>query len=71
MNESPACSNSKLVKSVARTIDLMRLFVDASRYLSLQDICDLMKVPKSSAFELVHTMIAKGMVEPKGDGGKL
>jgi DNA-binding IclR family transcriptional regulator len=71
MNETTSKTNVKLVKSVVRTIDLMKLFVDASRYLSLQDICDLMKIPKSSAFELVHTMVEKGMVEPKGEGGRL
>ncbi|MGN0909729.1 MAG: IclR family transcriptional regulator [Succinivibrio sp.] len=71
MNSTSNQARVKLVKSVVRTIDLMKLFVDASRYLSLQDICDLMKIPKSSAFELVHTMVVKGMVEPKGEGGKL
>lgn len=71
MNGTFQKANVKLVKSVARTIDLMKLFVDAGRYLSLQDICELMKIPKSSAFELLHTMIEKGMVEPKGEGGKL
>lgn len=69
MNESP--SSVKLVKSVARTIDLMMLFVQSSHYLTLQDICDLMKIPKSSAFELLHTMVRKGLVEYKSEDHRM
>lgn len=70
MNDN-ADKNVKLVKSVARTIDLLTLFVRSSRYLSLQDICKMMKLPKSSAFELVHTMLYKGIIELKSSERRL
>lgn len=62
--------NVKLVKSVARTIDLLLLFVNTRRYLTLQDISELMDLPKSSTFELVNTMVEKGILELKNTGRK-
>ena len=68
MNRS---NNPKLVKSVCRTIDLMLLFVNTGRYLSLAEISEMMQLPKSSAFELVHTMKVKGIIECKDEDRKL
>ena len=62
--------NKKQVKSVARTIDLLLLFADTRRYLTLQDISDMMGLPKSSTFELVNTMVQKGILELKHSGRK-
>ena len=39
----------KLVKSVARTIDLLVLFVNTDKYLSLKDIAELLNLPKSGS----------------------
>lgn len=63
-------SNTKQVKSVARTVDLLLLFADTRRYLTLQDISEMMKLPKSSTFELVNTMVQKGILELKNSGKK-
>lgn len=73
MNNNADKKNNKvkLVKSVARTIDLLTLFVRSSRYLSFQDICTMMKLPKSSAFELVQTMLFKGIIEIKDTNKRL
>lgn len=61
----PKDTNVKLVKSVVRTIDLLLLFADTRRYLTLQDISAMLNLPKSSTFELVNTMVHKGMLELK------
>ena len=58
-------SNTKQVKSVVRTVDLLLLFADTRRYLTLQDISEMMNLPKSSTFELVNTMVQKGILELK------
>ena len=63
-------TNTKQVKSVARTVDLLLLFADTRRYLTLQDISEMMKLPKSSTFELVNTMVQKGILELKNSGKK-
>ena len=63
-------SNTKQVKSVVRTVDLLLLFADTRRYLTLQDISEMMKLPKSSTFELVNTMVQKGILELKNSGKK-
>ncbi len=55
---------------MARAIDLLLLFVNTRRYLTLQDISDLMELPKSSTFELVNTMVEKGILELKSTGHK-
>ncbi len=63
-------SNTKQVKSVVRTVDLLLLFADTRRYLTLQDISEMMNLPKSSTFELVNTMVQKGILELKNSGRK-
>lgn len=60
-NEHPM----KLNKSAARTIDLLLLFVSSDKYLTLNNICEMMQLPKSSTFELVQTLVYKGMIEVK------
>lgn len=68
--EDEQTENIKLVKSVVRTIDLLLLFADTRRYLTLQDISDMLRLPKSSTFELVNTMVQKGILEIKNSGRK-
>lgn len=68
--EPEQTENIKLVKSVARTIDLLLLFADTRRYLTLQDISEMLRLPKSSTFELVNTMVQKGILEIKHSGRK-
>jgi len=52
-----------LNKSVARTIDLLELLAESSHALNLTEICQKMSLPKSSAHELLHTLIARHAVE--------
>lgn len=62
--------NIKLVKSVVRTVDLLLLFADTRRHLTLQDICEMLNLPKSSTFELVNTLVQKGLLEVKNQERK-
>lgn len=55
----------KLNKSAARTVDLLLLFVSSDKYLTLNNICEMLQLPKSSSFELVQTLVYKGIIEVK------
>lgn len=52
-----------LNKSVARTIDLLELLAESPHPLNLTEICQKMSLPKSSAHDLLHTLIARHAVE--------
>lgn len=52
-----------LNKSASRTIDLLDLLAFSQKPLTLKEICDEMSLPKSSAFELVYTLMDRGAVE--------
>lgn len=56
---------TKINKSAQRTIDLLVLFTKTSNYLTLNDICQMMNLPKSSAFELIQTLLYKQIIELK------
>lgn len=60
----------KLNKSAARTIDLLLLLVSSDKFLTLNNICEMMQLPKSSAFELIQTLLYKGIIEIKDDKQK-
>lgn len=55
----------KLNKSAARTIDLLLLLASSEQYLTLNNICEMMQLPKSSSFELLQTLVYKGIIEVK------
>ncbi|WP_392559097.1 IclR family transcriptional regulator [Orbus mooreae] len=55
----------KLNKSAARTIDLLLLCASSDKYLTLNNICEMMQLPKSSTFELLQTLVYKGIIEVK------
>ena len=50
-------------KSAARAIDVLELLASSSRALTLTDICQQLALPKSSAFELVNTLLERGAIE--------
>ncbi len=54
-----------MVKSVSRAVDLLLLFADSRRDFTLQNISELLELPKSSTFDLVNTLVEKGMLEVK------
>lgn len=64
-NSEPA----KLVKSAIRTVQLFSVFAEKKQPLSLAEIAECMKAPKSSCFELLQTLIQLGYILVI-DGGK-
>lgn len=59
----------KLVKSAIRTIELFNVFADARRPLSLAELSEKMKAPKSSCHELIQTLTHLGYTAVV-EGGK-
>jgi DNA-binding IclR family transcriptional regulator len=53
----------RLNKSAERVVDLLFLFAKSGKPLTLNEICTQMGLPKSSGFELVHTLLHKGFIE--------
>jgi len=49
-------------KSCARTIDILELLSQAQEPLTLSQICEELSLPKSSAFEILNTLIQKEAV---------
>ncbi|WP_439577057.1 IclR family transcriptional regulator [Elioraea sp.] len=60
-----------LVKSAARVLDLLELLAAAPGPARLSALAERMAIPKSSAFALLGTLVAKGYVEEERDGFRL
>lgn len=60
----------KINKSAERTVDLLLLFTKTRQPLTLSDISSMMSIPKSSAFELVKTLVYKKIIEVKDPKAK-
>lgn len=58
---------SKENKSAARVVDLLVLLARNSVPLTLNEICQAHSWPKSSTFELIQTLVNKGLVEIKDE----
>ena len=58
----------KLVKSAIRTVNLFKFFADAKRPLTLAEISEGMKAPKSSCYELIQTLSHVGFMLNFEDG---
>ncbi|MDU2065054.1 MAG: IclR family transcriptional regulator [Sporomusaceae bacterium] len=50
-------------KSAARVVDILVLLAKSSRSLTLAEIARELQIPKSSAFDLVYTLVEKGFLE--------
>ena len=70
-NTEPVSSTkkNKVVKSAVRTVQLFSVFAEKKQPLSLAEISERMKAPKSSCFELIHTLMHLGYIIGI-DGGK-
>lgn len=53
----------KLNKSAERVVDVLMLLASQSEALTLNEICKQLEWPKSSAFELLQTLVHKGFLE--------
>lgn len=60
-----------IVKSAARVLDLLELLSAASRPLRLAEVAPRLGIPKTSAFALLSTLVAKGYAEEHGGGYRL
>lgn len=53
----------KTNKSASRTVDLLSLLAKHQKPMTLTEFSTLLKIPKSSTFEIVYTLVEKGFLE--------
>ncbi|MFI3172823.1 MAG: IclR family transcriptional regulator [Eubacteriales bacterium] len=61
----------KINRTVDRAISMLQLIAKHEEGLSLNEICEAMEIPKSSCFDILHTLVNSHMVEPIGKEGKI
>ncbi|WP_127586737.1 IclR family transcriptional regulator [Paenibacillus koleovorans] len=57
----------KINKSASRTVDLLSLLSQHKKPMTLTEISSQLKIPKSSTFEIVYTLVEKGFLEVDDD----
>lgn len=62
--------NMKINRTVDRAIMMLELISNHSEGMSLNELCESMEIPKSSCFDILHTLVSSDMVEPIGRDGK-
>lgn len=60
-------NNEKLNKAVLRTVDILDYIANSKRPVSLSTLSKDLKIPKSSAFDIIHTLVNKKMVQMDED----
>lgn len=58
-------------RTVARAISMLELISNYHEGLSLNEICEIMQIPKSSCFDILHTLVDANMIKPTGRDGKI
>lgn len=61
----------KINRTVDRAVEMLDLISNNQEGMSLNEICAEMDIPKSSCFDILHTLINSNMVEPVGKEGKV
>lgn len=61
----------KINRTVDRAIAMLDLISNHTEGMSLNELCEVMEIPKSSCFDILHTLISNDMVEPVGREGKI
>lgn len=56
-------ANSDLVQSVVRALDIMKLVAASSRGMRLNEIAAAAELNKTTAFNLIRTLMARGLLE--------
>ncbi len=51
------------VKSAVRVLDILELYASTDRALALRDVVGILGLPKSSAYMLLSTLVARGYLE--------
>lgn len=54
----------RVVPAVARALDILELFLDDSETLSVPDVTAQLGLPRTTAHELVSTLVARGYLRP-------
>lgn len=60
----------KINRTVDRAINMLELISNHPEGMSLNELSEIMEIPKSSCFDILHTLISNDMVEPVGRDGK-
>ncbi len=61
----------KINRTVDRAIAMLELISNHQEGMSLNEISEIMDIPKSSCFDILHTLVSNEMVEPMGRDGKI
>lgn len=61
----------KMNRTVDRAITMLDLMSNHQEGMSLNEISEMMEIPKSSCFDILHTLVSNDMVEPIGRDGKI
>lgn len=61
----------KLNRTVDRAVGMLELLSKYPDGLSLNEMVELMEIPKSSCFDILHTLLHASMVESTGRDGKI
>lgn len=61
----------KLNRTVDRAVGMLELLSRYPEGLSLNELVELMEIPKSSCFDILHTLVFTKMVEATGRDGKV
>ncbi|MFI3237061.1 MAG: IclR family transcriptional regulator [Lachnospiraceae bacterium] len=60
----------KIHRTVNRAINMLEIISNHSEGVSLNEISEIMEIPKSSCFDILHTLVNTDMIEPIGRDGK-
>lgn len=58
---------AKIIPSVKRAFDILELFLDGTRYFSVPEIIARLKFPRTTAHDLVQTLLTCGYLEKDND----
>jgi DNA-binding IclR family transcriptional regulator len=58
----------QMSRSVVRAIDILDLMMDRQEPIGVTDVIDALSIPKSTAYELIRTLVERRYVERKADG---
>lgn len=61
----------KINRTVERAVNMLDLISNHPEGLSLNELSEMMEIPKSSCFDILHTLVSSDMVEPIGREGKI
>ncbi len=61
----------KLNRTVDRAVNMLELLSKNKNGLSLNELVERMEIPKSSCFDILHTLLHENMVESAGRDGKI